>query len=250
MRRFGATVAVAAVGVCLAGCTVTADPQAAESPPAVRIDPAVVPSESRPLAPILPTAEELSDLLGTAGFTGPLVDGGADALLAGITDAAASPPECVGPAYRLQKSVYGTGPVRGVASRSWAGGSGEQPTMSGFFGVVRFATPTDAEAFFAAAADTWYRCNGQTLVLDQRGGGASRITGVTVDHAGEHAVVSAVVMRDTGTAMQRALGVARDYVVDIEITDGEITDELTGGAAAGDTRGAVAVADLMLRKIG
>src|SRR5690606_22826966 len=82
MRRFGATVAVAAVGVCLAGCTVTADPQAAESPPAVRIDPAVVPSESRPLAPILPTAEELSDLLGTAGFTGPLVDGGADALLA------------------------------------------------------------------------------------------------------------------------------------------------------------------------
>src|SRR5690606_30578211 len=95
MRRFGATVAVAAVAVCLAGCTVTADPQAAESPPAARIDPAVVPSESRPLAPILPTAEELSDLLGTAGFTGPLVDGGADALLAGITDAAASPPECV-----------------------------------------------------------------------------------------------------------------------------------------------------------
>jgi hypothetical protein len=66
--------------------------------------------------------------------------------------------------------------------------------------------------------------------------GVSRITDVVVDST----VVSAVVLHDDGSTIQRALGVASDRVVDVEIADVD-----RGGGA----RGAVAVANLMLRKI-
>jgi hypothetical protein len=49
-----------------------------------------------------------------------------------------------------------------------------------------------------------------------------------------------VVLHDDGSTIQRALGVASDRVVDVEIADVD-----RGGGA----RGAVAVANLMLQKI-
>ena len=114
------------------------------------------------------------------------------------------------------------------------------PPLSGFFGAVKFATADDAQGFFAASADKWRRCNGQTLVLHQPEHGAdglSRITDVVVDST----VVSAVVLHDDGSTIQRALGVASDCVVDVEITD--------PGRRRG-AHGAVGVANLMLQKIG
>jgi hypothetical protein len=239
-----AVVAGAVLAGALTGCSTTV-----HEPPVVRIEPAVAPSPARPLAPALPTSDELAAVLGIPGLTAPVVEGGADALLAGVGESDAAPAECVGPAYRLQRTVYAPAPVRGVATESWVGApigpqadapTPEAPSLSGYFGVVRFDTPADAQAFFAAAADAWNRCNGQTVVLQQPGlgtQGVSRITDVTVDDT----VVSAVVLRDGGTAMQRALGVAGDSVVDVELA----------GAQAGEpASGAVAVAELMLRKAG
>jgi len=86
------------------------------------------------------------------------------------------------------------------------------------------------------ALHTW----SQTLVLHQPEHGAdgvSRITDVMV----EPTVVSAVVLHDDGSTIQRALGVASDCVVDVEVTDVD-----HGGGA----RGAVDIANLMLQKIG
>jgi hypothetical protein len=143
--------------------------------------------------------------------------------------------------YRLQKVVYQASPVRAVASQSWAGGDLNGPSLSGFFGVVKLATPDDAQEFFAASADKWRRCNGQTVVMHQPEHGAdgsSRITDVIV----ETKVVSAVVMHDDGATVQRALGVASDCVVDVEITD--VAGNTGSGAA-----GAVGVAKLMLDKV-
>ena len=54
-------------------------------------------------------------------------------------------------------------------------------------------------------------------------------------------LVSAVVLHDDGSTIQRALGVASDCVVDVEVTDVD-----RGGGA----RGAVDIANLMLQKIG
>jgi PknH-like extracellular domain len=237
MRSTRSTIAALSACAVLAGCSSTPT----ESAPVVRITEAAKPSVSRPLDQVLPTTNELTTILGVGpGFTGQLVMGGADMLLAGVGESEATPIECVSAGYRLQKVVYQASPVRQVASQPWAGGDFSGPPLSGFFGVVKFATADDAQGFFAASADKWRRCNGQTLVLHQPEHGAdgvSRITDVVVDRT----VVSAVVLHDDGSMIQRALGVASDCVVDVEITD---------VGRGGGARGAVDVANLMQQKIG
>jgi hypothetical protein len=237
MRSTRSTIAALSASAVLAGCS---SAPVDSAPPVVRITEAAKPSVSRPLNQVLPTGDELTTTLGVGpGFTGQLVVGGADMLLQGVGESEATPIECVSAGYQLQKVVYAASPVREVASQSWAGGDLNGPPLSGFFGAVEFATADDAQRFFAASADKWRRCNGQTMVLRQPEHGAdgvSRITDVVVDST----VVSAVVLHDDGSTIQRALGVASDRVVDVEIADVD-----RGGGA----RGAVAVANLMLRKI-
>jgi hypothetical protein len=233
MRSRRSTIAALSVCAVLAGCSSAP----VEGAPTVRIAEAASPSVTRSSDQALPTGDELTTVLGVGpGFTGQRVMGGADMLLRGVGESEATPIECVSAGYRLQKVVYQASPIREVASESWAGGDFSGPPVSGFFGVVKFATDDDAQSFFAGSADKWRRCNGQTLVLHQPEHGAdgsSRITDVRV----ENTVISAVVLHDDGSTIQRALGVGSDCVVDVEITGG-------GG------RRAVDVANLMLRKIG
>jgi PknH-like extracellular domain len=234
--------AIAALSACavLAGCSAPVD-----GAPVVHITEAVKPSVTRAPDQVLPTADELAVTLGIGpGFMGQLTKGGADMLLQGVGASEATPFECVSATYRLQKVVYQASPVQAVASQSWAGGDLSAPPVTGFFGAVKLATADDAQAFFAASAEKWRRCNGQTLVLHQPEHGAdglSRITDVVIDKR----IVSAVVLQEAGgsasSPIQRALGVASDCVVDVEIT---------GNGGAGSADGAAVVANLMLNKVG
>jgi hypothetical protein len=238
MRSSRSTIAALSACAVLAGCSSAPVAEA----PVVRIAEAAKPSPSRALDLALPTTNELATILGTAGFTGQLVKGGPEMLLQGVRESEATPIDCVSTGYRLQKIVYQASPVQSVASQSWIGGDQAGPSYSGFFGAVQFATADAARAFFAASADKWHRCNGQTLVLHQpeRGAdGLSRITDVVVDST----VVSAVVLHDDGSTIQRALGVASDSVVDVEVTNPR-------GSSGSGAAGAVGVAKLMLQKIG
>ena len=235
-----AAMAAAVLGACatVAGCSVVP----AADPPAPRVAEVVKPSPNRTLDRALPTAEELTATLGATGFMGQLVEGGADVLLQGVQEAEATPVDCVSTGYRLEKVVYQASPVRSVASQSWAGGDVNGPTATGFFGVVEFIDADAAGEFFAASADKWHRCNGQTLVLHQHDRGAqgsSRITDVGLDNR----IVFAVVMQDAGSTIQRALGVAGDCIVDVEIAD-------VAGPSDSGAQDAAAVANLMLQKIG
>ncbi len=233
-RSTARTVGALSACVVLAACGAPAQ----DARPTVRIVEAVQPSPVRALEKILPTQDELA-VLGPNGMMSQRVQGGPDTLLASVGAADATPADCVSPAYRLQRVVYDAGPVQRVASQSWAGGMFDKPPVSGFFGVVQFASEADAQAFFAASADRWHRCNGQTLVLDQAGHGAqetSRVTDVFVDGR----MVSAMVMHDAGSMTQRALGVAADCVVDVEVTDAN---------NLGGPDGASRVASLMLEKV-
>lgn len=230
--------------IALSACAVLAGCSSApvDGAPVVHIEPAAKPSVSRSLDKVLPTADELATTLGRGGFMGQLVKGGPDMLLQGIGEPDASPVDCVSPAYAMQKVVYQAGPVRSVATQSWVAGDASGPSGSGFFGVAQFASADDAQAFFAAAADKWHRCNGQAMVVHQSQRGAesvSRIADVVVDNR----VVSAVVMRDAGSSIDRALGVAADCVVDVEVSD-------TTGDAGGNAESAVKVVNLMLQKVG
>lgn len=214
--------------------------------PVVHIAEAAKPSPVRVLDAVLPTADELARVLHSepGGLMGQLVHGGADMLLRSIGQAEAAPAECVSPAYSLQQVVYGASRVRSVATRPWFGVGIDGPTYSGFLGAVQFATADDAQAFFAAAADAWRRCDGQMVAVHRPEHGADALSKVT-DVLVQPRVVSAVVINGAGGAsvspVQRALGVASDCVVDVEITD------MTG--RGGDATGAVGVADVMLGKI-
>jgi len=222
----------------LAGCSSTP----VDGAPVVHIAEAAKPSVSRALDQVLPTVDELATILGTAGYMGQLVKGGPEMLLQGVSESEATPIDCVSAGYRLEKIVYRASPVRSVASQSWVGGDQNGPSYSGFFGVVQFATPDDAQAFFAASADKWHRCNGQTLVLHQPEHGAdglSRITDVGIDDR----IVSAVVLHDNGSTAQRAIGVASDCIVDVEVTN-------PAGDSGTSASGGVGVANRMLQKIG
>jgi hypothetical protein len=236
MRSTRSTIAALSACLTLAGCS-----GAVDGAPVVHIVEAASPSVTRSADQVLPTGDELTTALAIGpGFSGQLVIGGPDMLLQSVGESDATPADCVSAGYRLQKVVYQAGPVREVASQSWAGGDLNGPPVSGFFGVVKFATAADAQSFFAGVAEKWRRCNGQTMVLHQSEHGAdgvSRITDVVVDSA----VVSAVVLHDDGSTIQRALGVASDSVVDVEISEAQ---------RAGGARGAVDVANLMLQKIG
>src|SRR3954451_5531527 len=221
---------IAALSACavLAGCSSAP----VDGAPVVHIAEAAKPSPSRALDQVLPNVNELATILGTAGFMGQLVEGGAEMLLQGVRESEATPVDCVSAGFRLEKIVYQANPVRTVASQSWIGEDQNGPSYSGFFGAVQFAPPDDAQAFFAASADKWHRCNGQTLVLHQPEHGAdglSRITDVVVDRK----VVSAVVLHDDGSTIQRALGVASDCVVDVEVTN---PPALNAGSATGAVR--------------
>ena len=229
---------VLSAGALVAGCSSTP----VDGAPVVHIAEAAKPSVSRALDQVLPTVNELATILGTAGYAGQLVKGGSEMLLQGVNESEATPIDCVSAGYRLEKIVYRASPVRSVASQSWVGGDQNGPSYSGFFGVVQFATPDDALAFFAASADKWHRCNGQTLVLHQPEHGAdglSRITDVGVDDR----IVSAVVLHDNGSTVQRAIGVASDCIVDVEVTN-------PAGDSGTSVSGGVGVANRMLQKIG
>lgn len=241
MRSTRVASVLAAACLAVAGCGATVGGAAVD-----KTAPAA-PAPARALDTVLPTAAELSAILGIppTGLMGQLVAGGADTLLRGVDRARATPVECVSATYRLQQVVYGASPVRSVASRSWAAGGADGPVLTGYFGVVQLASPTDAQAFFAAAAEKWRQCDGRTLVLQQAGAGAaeqSRISDVVVDPP----VVSAVVVHDAGATggvtIQRALGVAADGIVDVEITD-------VAGAKGAGARHAVDVAGVMLAKL-
>ena len=127
----------------LAGCSSTP----VDGAPVVHIAEAAKPSVSRALDQVLPTVDDLATILGTAGYMGQLVKGGPEMLLQGVSESEATPIDCVSAGYRLEKIVYRASPVRSVASQSWVGGDQNGPSYSGFFGVVQFATPDDAQAF-------------------------------------------------------------------------------------------------------
>lgn len=240
-KRAVAALALGCVGSVLSGCAGAP----VDDRPVVRIAEAAQPLRAVPLGPFLPTAQELSTILATGpnGLLAPPVEGDADVLLRSVADAHVTPAECVSAAYRMQEIVYDTSPVRSVASSTWAGGGFEAPPVTGFFGVVQMSDPVAAQEFFASLTGQWQRCNGQTVAMRPAVPGAgeiSRITGVSFDAR----VVSASVLHTSGGTGSptgiRAVGLADDCIVEVELVDPR---------APVDARQAVAVADVILDKI-
>lgn len=226
---------ISVTAVVLAGCAGAP----ADGRPVVRIVEAARPSPAVPLAPFLPTAAELSALLGTGpnSLIGRPVEGDADALLTSVADGQAAPAECVSAPYRLQEIVYDASPVLSVASNTWAGGGFDGPPVSGFFSVVQMAGPAAAQEFFAVVTDQWRRCNGRTVALQIPGHGADELSRITDVSFGEHVVSANVLHASGGTESPtglRAVGLAGDVIVEVELTDPRPAAHMQGAAAVVD----------------
>ncbi|PRC42843.1 sensor domain-containing protein [Mycobacterium sp. ITM-2017-0098] len=232
---------IAGTALVLAGCAGAPT----DDRPVVRIVGAAQPSQAIPLGPFLPTAAELSAVLGTGpnGLMGRPVEGDADVLLTSVADGQAAPPECVSAPYRLQQIVYDASPVQSVASNTWAGGGFDGPPVSGFFSVVQMAGPAFAQEFFASVTDQWRRCNGQTVALQVPGHGADELSRITDVAFGEQVISANVLHASGGTGSPtglRAVGLAGDCIVEVELTDPR---------TAGQAQGAAAVVDVIRGKI-
>lgn len=238
--RVAVIVTAAGLAAALVGCASAS----IDERPVVHIAEAAQPLVAVPVGGFLPSAPELSAALDTGphGLMGQLVEGGPEILLRSVEGAAVTPAQCVSTAYRLQEVVYAAAPVRSVASGSWAGGGFDGPPVSGFFGVVQMASAPEAQKFFATLTDQWRRCNGRAVVLRQPGHGEESIR--IADVAFKDRVISATVLHaasGSGAAgVSRAMGLAGDCIVDVEITDPR---------GRGGARPAADVAELMLDKI-
>src|SRR5262249_45783706 len=135
MRSTRSTIAVLSACAALAGCS---SAPVDHTPPTVHIAEAAKPSVARALDKALPTTAERGTVLGTGGFMGQLVKGGPEMLLQSVSESEATPIDCVGTGYRLEKVAYQASPVQSVASQSWIGGDQNGPSYSGFFGAVQF----------------------------------------------------------------------------------------------------------------
>jgi hypothetical protein len=210
--------------VVLAGCSTTVGGGAVRD---------VRGTAARDLAAILPSSAEVSDLAGN-----PLSDngsrpmaGGIDVLPNGIRDSsAANPIDCLGPVSPFMRVVYESGEVRAAAWQSFSNYGGHQPVSSVDAGVVAFGSAAQAQATFDDFVSRWKSCEGTTVTTYLHNADNAELYEKITDVRVDGAVLSATVINsdnqhDTQFPTERALGVASDCIVDVDVavTDGTRT---------------------------
>jgi PknH-like extracellular domain len=223
---------VAAIAV-LAGCTSTVDGTADRLKDAGPV---------RDLLTVLPDAAEVSRAVGNPlADNGSPVSGGIDVLPNGIRDdSAASPIECLGAVSPFMRVVYEGGDVRATAWQEFVNYGGGQAVSGVNAGVVAFASEGEAQRMFNEFAARWKACEGTTLTTALHDPANTvlyqQLTAVSVDGP----VVSATVVNsdnqgDATFPTERAMGLAADCVVDVDVavTAGPPAQKRAAGRAAG-----------------
>ncbi len=174
----------------------------------------------------LPTPEQVNVAVGNRlDPTGPAAVGSIDFLPNGISGAV-TPPECLGAATPLMRSVYEAGEVTGVGLRDFARFGEGLTVSSAHTGVVRFASDAEATRMFTTFVEQWRSCDGSPVSVQITPASALvwTITDVQV-HSG---VLSATVLSgetDSRSAFvtEHAVGVVADCIVDVDVA---VTDTL------------------------
>jgi hypothetical protein len=220
----------------LAGCTSTVGGDAVSAPP-----------DARKLVPLLPNSAQVSDIMGnrlsdegTPPFVGDL-----DSLPNGIRDnATANPIDCLGAVAPFMRIVYEKGAVRAAAVQTFGNFGNLAAVSSVNAGIIEFASEAEAQRMFGDFVSRWRACQGTTVTtrLPSADGAElyQQITDVRVDGA----VLAATVInsnngQDVRYPTERALGIASDCAVDIDVA-------VTNGQAG---RRAVELATLMLDRV-
>ncbi len=194
----------------------------------------------RDLAAVLPSSAAVSQAVGNRlDASQPPVTGAIDALPNGIRDNdTANPIECLGPVSPFMRIVYETGEVRGVAWQEFSHYGGSQTVSSADVGVVEFSSAAEAQRVFSAFVTRWKDCEGTTVTTALRNASDTELYELITDVRVDGPVLSATVVnsdnqRDAQFPTERAIGVADDCIVDVDVavTDGDAAQQRTAGRA-------------------
>ncbi len=186
-----------------------------------------------PLTEFLPTAEEVSAVVGnTLDAAGPPKAGSISVLPNGIrTSDDASPLDCLGAATPLMRVIYESGGVQAAAWQDYSRFGRGLTVSSAEAGVVRMDSDDAAARTFAAFAARWKACDGTAVDMQ---GLELKVTRVRM--SGQ--VLTAVILSSDGHGdefpTEHAVGVASDCIVDVDvaITDPDPTRRQPGTRAA------------------
>jgi hypothetical protein len=137
-------------------------------------------------------------------------------------DGPASSVGCLGVAVMLQRTVYQSARVQGVAVESWLHAARSVKVISVKEGVVSLPTGAAADALFAKFSEQWRKCAGTTLPLP---GSAVRLTAKITDVRDANSVLAATVSMgltvpssDPAAILEgRAIGVRGNCLVEVEV---------------------------------
>ncbi|MFN8033053.1 MAG: sensor domain-containing protein [Mycobacterium sp.] len=198
---------------------------------------------ARNLVTILPTDAEVSDLVGN-----PLSDNGSrpvagsiDVLPNGIRDnATANPIDCLGPVSPFMRIVYEKGDVRGAAWQEFSHYGGHQTVSSVDAGVVEFSSEAEAKRMFGEFVSSWKACEGTTVTTYLHNAESAELYEKINDVRVAGPILSATVInsdnqQDARFPTERAIGVAADCIVDVDVavTDGPEPAQKPAGRAVG-----------------
>jgi serine/threonine kinase PknH len=97
--------------------------------------------------------------------------------------------------------------------------------------VVRFATPADANAFYAASSPSWSACSNRRISATFSNGSQEWSAGAVTNQNGI-LTSSASAVENPGLALQRALTVKNDVVIDVSTTSYSPSSQLAAQLAA------------------
>jgi len=163
------------------------------------------------LSTVLPTRDELSKAVGRQvrfDSTPPLL-GSIDDLRDTTAGTATTNSSCVAVISPLERQVYAASPVRAVTYST-------QSTIT--TGAVWLSSENDTRALFAALSNQWQQCDGTSYTAST--GGLRFDYQITEVRSTKDVISAVVLVTSAGGApvrTERALGVARDCIVEAEI---------------------------------
>lgn len=225
--------AMAAVAAC-AGCTDTVNGSAEPAR-----DSAGIIGIGRSVPQVLPTSAQLASALRSAvaddGY--PPSVGGPDVLVSGREVSEKDGAGCIGVTDPFRKASYQGAPVRAVAIQGW---HGVQSSHWVDAGVIALASPHDARALFARFAKQWQRCQGQSVTLRDAKSKAPEYRNDIAAVQEANGLLTAVVTLSSfydnvAFPSERALGVAYNCVIDLNVTDFDFRDGDPAAAERAET---------------
>lgn len=197
-----------------------------ETSPVTSSDTATVATAPDPyawLTSVLPTSAELSNALGYAVTVDgpPRIRPGSGLRNTVIGSGDVIERRCLGVVSPLEKEIYGSAPVVAVTFATESAAT---------YGAVAFDSAANADRGFRSFADRWRECNGRSVVKSV---GDHRVSHAISDVHVTGNVISAVDTLNSAegppVVVGRALGVAHDCIVEVELS---ISDPAGQGSAS------------------